>query len=257
MTDQTLQSSQNTPTAIEVAVDLSQQSFAETLLLTWQSVLGDFKTRYVNTADSLLDEVLVMMTEKQVNDALAQFVTKNVKMILDLRMDLNDDWLRLYCTVNFKGIFASVACNFRLAKTQINANTQLFVFEQLSDTEILTLHSKKWWHATAIRLGLKAYRTIKKKDPLPEILHKITVKNEPFATYEGNFIYLDIHRYLAKQTKILNYLKKAQINDANTKLHKLLLKVEPNFAEIFSFGDSGEDIITERDNPNRPKKEKK
>lgn len=243
--------------AINLTVDFSQKSLTESLFLAWQNILTSLKHGYVNTADTLIDEVLIMLTEEQVNAALKNFVTDNVDMILDLRMDLHDDKLRLYCTVNIAGIFASVACNFRLVQGQLNAITQRFVFEQLSNTEILTLHSKKWWQGAAAKFALNAYRAIFRKDPLPLILHKIMVKGEPFAMYKGNIIYLDIHRYLAKQIKILNYLKKVQVNDADTKTGKLLLKLEPNFAEIFSFGDSGEDIITERDNPDRPKKEQK
>lgn len=241
------------PTAIRLAVDFSKQSLTENLLLAWQSILGTLKHGYINTADTLIDEVLVMMTEQQINDALKTFVTDNVNMILLLKMELHNDWLRLYCTIDFKGIFASVACNFRLVQGQLTSETQRFVFEQLSDVEILTLHSKKWWQGVVAQWGIKLYRTITKKDPLPLVLNKIIVKKEPFAMYKGNIIYLDIHRYLAKQTKILNYLKKVQVNDADTKDGKLLLKLEPNFTEIFSFGDSGEDIITEKDNPDRKK----
>lgn len=247
----------HTPSPIALDLDFNKKSLTESLLLAWQSVLASFKNGYVATADTLIDEVLVMLTEEQVNAALKRFVTDNVGMILELKMELHDDWLRLYCTVNVKGIFASVACNFRLVQAQLTADTQRFVFEQLSDTEILTLHSKKWWQAVAARLALKGYRQFYKKDPLPIILHKITVKNEPFATYDNNIIHLDIHRYLAKQRKILNYLRKVQVNHGSTQAGKLILRTQPNFAEILSLGDSGEDIITEKDNPDRPKKEKK
>lgn len=238
-----------------IALDLSEDSFkkplADSLLDAWQSLLTSLKHSYVTTADSLIDEVIIKISEEQINDALAKFVTANVGMILNLRVALHDDWLRLYCTVDFKGLFASVACNFRLVNIQINADVQRFVFEQLSDTEVIELHSRAWWQAPTAKTSVNLYRSLLRKDPLGFILNKIIVKGEPFASYKGNLIYLDIHRYLAKQTKILNTLKKVQVNDGDTKTEKLLLKVQLNFAELLSFGDSGEDIITEKDNPAR------
>lgn len=245
----------NTAIALD-ELNVNQPSFLEVALNAWQSILSTLKHNYITTADGLIDEVLIKLSQQQVNEALNRFVVQNVDMILDLHMDLHDNWLRLYCTVNIQGIFASVACNFRLVHAQLDGNTQRFVFEQLSDTDILQLHSKKWWYATGAKLALKLYKTVTRKDPLPFLLHKIKVKGEPFASYKGNIIYLDIHRYLAKQTKILNTLKKVQVNDGDTDTEKLLLKLQINFAELLSFGDSGEDIITEKDNPMRPKKDK-
>ena len=231
-----------------------KKSLSETLLDAWQSALINLKHSYVTTADSMVDEVLLKVSEKQINDALTRFVTNNVGMILNLRVELHEDWLRLFCTVDYKGLFTSVACNFRLVTVQINADMQRFVFEQLSDTDVLELHSRTWWQAPAAMNALRLYRTLLHRDPLGFILHKITVKGEPFASYKGNIIYLDIHRYLLKQTKMLNTLKKVQVNDGSTKPEKMLLKVQLNFAELLSFGDSGEDIITDRDNPNQANK---
>ncbi len=228
-----------------------KNSFGRNIGEAWHALTNSIKHGYINTADSLVDEVLLRLTAKQINDALYQFVTKNLAMIHELRMELHDNWLRLYAVVDVKGIFASVACNFRLVQMDISSHNQRFVFEQLSDTEILELHSRTWWHASLAKFAIKAYRKLLKKDLLPFLLNKINAKGEPFAVYKDEFIYLDIHRYLTKQTKMLNYLKKAQINDGYTLQDKLLLKVQINFAELISFGESGEDIITEKDNPDR------
>lgn len=232
-----------------------KQNFGEFLLSTWQTLKGNIKHSYVSTADKYFDEIIVRLSEEQVNDALRQFVTLNVDMVHDLHLDLHDDWLRLHTTVYFKGIFASLATNLRLVGADINADTQRFVFEQISNTDIIDLHSKNWLHAFAAKNALKLYRTLLKKDPLPAILQAITVKEEPFAVHKGNYIYLDIHRYLAKQKKILSYLAKAQVNTGHTCEKNLLLKVQINFGELLNFGEAGEDIITEKDNPDSHKKD--
>lgn len=235
------------------AIELEfKDNLGDFLLSSWQSLKASIKHSYISTTDKYFDEILVCVNEQQINNALHQFVTLNVGMVHDLHLDLHDDWLRLYATIYFKGIFATVATNLRLVHTTINKDTQRFVFEQLSNTDVIELHSKNWLHAKAAKAALSLYHTIFKKDPLPAILQAITVKEEPFAVHKGNYIYLDIHRYLAKQKKILNYLAKAQVNGGYTNEKNLLLQTQINFAELINFGESGEDIITEKDNPNKP-----
>ncbi|MDO5651007.1 MAG: hypothetical protein Q4G13_02585 [Moraxella sp.] len=230
-----------------------ETSIFEVLLGSWQQLIGNIKTSYINTTDALIDEVYITLSQQQINDALAKFVTHNVGMILNLRMDLHQDWLRLYCTVNFKGIFASVYSDFRLVDMTLTAEVQRLVLEQISNTHIIELHSQKWWQVPAAKSAINMYRTVMRTDPLPFLLSKILIKKEPFATHKGNFIYLDIHRYLAKQTKILKTLKKVQVNHGETRDHQLILKAQLNPAEFMNFGTSGEDIITDKDNPNRQK----
>lgn len=226
---------------------------ADNLLLAWQSVLANTKHGYLSLTDSLFDELLIQVKEKQINDALYRFVTQNVQMVHDLHLDLHDNWLRLYATIYTSGVYASVATNLRLVGAEISPNIQRLIFEQISKTDILDLHSKKWWQASAAKFGVAAYRKITGNDPLPFLLQKIKVKDEPFAVHKGEYIYLDISRYFAGKTHITNYFKKAQVNDATTKEANLLLKLQINFGELISFGEAGEDIITEKDNPNRQK----
>lgn len=229
----------------------------ENLLVGWQSVLLGLRHQYTATADKFVDEILICVSEKQINDALHRFVVQNVGMLHELYMTLHDDSLTLYATIDIKGIFAKVSCDFRLVGATLSANMQRFVFEQLSDTQIIEFYSKTWWYVPAVKTGVPLYRKLAKADPLPFILQKIKVKDEPFAVHKGNIIYLDIHRYLAKQKTILGYLAKAQVNHAYIKDGSLLLKVQPNFGEILRFGVSGEDIITEKDNPSNLKNQRK
>lgn len=215
----------------------------------WHHLKNQANQRYSALTDGLFDEIVVRLSQKEVNDALHEFVTQNVDMLHDLHLELQDDWLRLYATLDVFGVYASVATNLRLVHATLTHDTQRFVFEQIGRTDVLCLYSKNWLHGVLAKAALKLYRLILRQDPLPFALQQIEVKGEPFAVHKGNYIYLDIHRYLAKQKKILGYLAKAQVNDADTIKDNLLLKAQINFTELLNFGEAGEAIISEKDNP--------
>lgn len=244
----------DTGTPDDSAIDIGFDPLAtvtDNVVTLWRAITSKLKQGYTTASDTVTDEIVVRVSEKQLNDALYKFVTKNVGMVHDLHLDLHNDWLRLYATVYTKGIFAKVACNFRLVAIEINSNTQRLIFEQLSDTDILQLHSKTWWQAPIAKTAVVVFRKVLKADPLPFILQKITVKEEPFAMHKGRFIYLDIGRYFAKNPKFLGYFKKFHVNTAHTTKDNLLAKVQINFDELITLGSGTDDIITEKDNPNR------
>lgn len=229
----------------------SNQSITDAILSAWQSLMTNIKHSYIKTTDSLIDELLIKLSQEQVNDALNQFVVQNVDMMHELYMNLYDDWLQLHATVDIKGVFAKVSCDFRLVQAIINGEQQRLVFEQLSDVNIIEFHSKTWWYVPAAKTGIKAFKLVCKQDPLAFGLSKIDVKGLPFVTHKGKFIYLDINRYLTGNAKIINTLQKVQVNHATTGIEKLLLKVQINFGELLNFGSDNDDIISEDDNPNQ------
>lgn len=236
-------------TAFDDVYDATTQSFLENIFASWQSTFGNIKHSYATTADTWVDEILTSLSQEQINDALYRFVVKNVGLLLELRLELYDDYLYLYCTANLLGMHLSVASNFKLIQIRLDRHVQRLVLEQISPTEILTLHTKTWYKAPAIKFAIKAYKQIFKKDPLPFLLSlSPKLRGLPFIEYKGNIIYLEIGRWLPDSLK--NYLKKAQINSGETKTEQLILKVQPNFADILSFGDPNADIISEKDNPN-------
>lgn len=233
-----------------IEYDTTTATILDNLLDGWQSFLGDIKHSYSTTADSLMDEILITLSQDQVNEALNTFVVKNVRLLLELRLELFDDSIRLYCTAEFLGMYLSVASNFRLVQVRLDRHIQRFTFEQIANTDIFTLHTKKWYLAPLMRLGIRAYRTLLRRDPLPFLLSlSPKIKGQTFIDYKGRFIYLDIGRYFNDTIK--NYLKKVQINDGVIKKEQLILKAQPNFGEILSFGDGDGDVITAKDNPNK------
>lgn len=258
-TDQTSSTHHNPTTLLDRFANISGldgDRLLEDLFFSWQQTLGNLKHSYATATSQWIDEIHLSVSQQQINDALYRFVVSNVGMVHDLKLELHNGWLRLYVTVNVKGVFASLASNFQLVHLQLNKHTQRLVLRQVSDTDILELHSKTWWQAPLARFALQMYHTLFKKDPLPVVLNKINIKGTPFTEHKGNVIYLDIGRWLKRNEKIMSTIKKAQINQGILKNEQLLLLLEPNFAEILSLGDPNAPIITEKDDPNKTPKTK-
>lgn len=237
------------------SIPMNETLFAN-LLTGWQNQLNAIKHNYAKTANNLSDEFLITVSEQQINDALAQFVVKNVGLLLDLKLTLSNDTMRLYCTANFLGLYLSVYADFRLVQIRMDKYIQHVVFEQISDTHIVDLHAKQWYKAVAIKRAISLYRTLFKKDPLPFLLSlSPKLRGKPFIEYKGNFIYLEIGRWFSDSIK--SKIKKIQITHAQTLPEQLIIKAQPNFGEILSFGDPNADIITEKDNPDKADKKSK
>lgn len=215
----------------------------------WQQVFDVVENQWHELTAPFTDEMLLTISESQVNDALYKFVTKNVQAILDMHINFYDGWFRLSATVNAQGVFARVSSNFHLVQIQLDRQRQRLVFAQISDTEILELHSKSYVKSKGIALGVKAYRLVLKKDPLGLILSKINL-----ARTKDNVLYIDIGRWLKKNQKIMDALYKFQVNTAHTKPKQLILQAHVNYRDLLAFNASG-DIITEADAPHAHKEQ--
>lgn len=200
---------------------------------------------YEKFTDATEQEFLVPITEQQVNLALDQFVTKNVDAVLDLHLDLHDNWLRLHATVDVQGIFAKLNVDLRLVHVQLDRHRQRFVFGQLSDTRVETLHTNHYLKTKVIRFALWVFHTVLKKDPLGLILGKINLTRQ-----KEDILYLDIGRWLNKNKKIMSTLKKVQINHGFLAEQQLVLKANGNISELISVGGKTQ-LISEDDNPNK------
>lgn len=210
------------------------------------ALLAKTQDWYARFEDFSEQEILLPISEQQVNDALAQYVTKKVAAILDLHLDLHDSWLRLHTTVNVKGIFAQLAVNLRLVHVQLDRDRQRLVFGQLSNTEVLVLHTDSYLKTQAIRAALWGFQGVLKRDPLGLALGRANL-----ATQKDDILYLDLARWLRKNEKIMDTLNKVQINHGLLAEEQLLLKAQVNISEIINLG-SGQVVITEDDNPDNP-----
>lgn len=217
--------------------------FNESFSDGWESLTQTIKNMYNKTTDKLDDELALPVAQKYVNDALQKFVTDNVKAILELRVELHDDWFRLYCTVNAAGIYIEVASNFRLVHVQLDRNVQRFVFGQLTYTDVLNLRCESFVKRQGIKLAIWFYHRVLKKDPLGVILTYINI-----ARAKEDIIYLDINRWLKKNQKIMSTLHKVQVNYGEVEEEQLVLKTQINYRDLLS-GSSGENIISDEDEP--------
>ncbi|WP_019673687.1 hypothetical protein [Psychrobacter lutiphocae] len=209
----------------------------------WSYVTDKVKTVYNKATNSVDDEFSLPVSQQQVNDALEKFVTKNVKQIHELRVELHDDWFRLYCTVDVAGIYAEVASNFGLVHVQVDRDVQRFVFAQQTYTDVLKLHCESFLKRTGVKLAIWFYHSVLKKDPLGFILNKINI-----AKPKDNIIYLDINRWLKRNKKIISTLHKVQVNYGIVEEEQLVLKTKVNMRDLLT-NNGTEDLITPKDEP--------
>ena len=206
-------------------------------------LIGKVKTVYQKASNKVDDEFSLPVSQNQLNAALEKFVTKNVKQILEIRMELHDDWFRLFCTIEASGIYAEVASNFHLVQAQLDGDVQRFVFAQQTNTDLLNLRCDSFLKRTGIKLVLWFYHSILHKDPLGFILSYINI-----VKTKDNVLYLDINRWLKKNKKIMSTLQKVQINYGLTEEEQLTLKTQVNVRDIF-INNGKEDIVTPDDEP--------
>ena len=217
--------------------------FNESLSDGWESITHAIKKLYNKTTDKIDDEIRLPVAQKYVNDALQKFVTDNVGPILELRVELHDNWFRLYCTINVAGIYVEVASNFRLVHAQLDRNVQRFVFGQLTYTDVLNFRCESFVKRQGIKLAIWFYHSVLKKDPLGVILSYINI-----ARAKEDIIYLDIHRWLKNNKKIMSTLHKVQVNYGEVEEEQLILKTQVNYRDLLGTS-SGENIINDGDEP--------
>ncbi|WP_201574113.1 hypothetical protein [Psychrobacter sp. H8-1] len=215
--------------------------FSESFSDGWESLSQTIKKLYDRSIDKLDDELALPVAQTYVNDALQKFVTDNVGAILELRVELHDDWFRLYCTLNIAGIYAEVASNFSLVHVQLDRNVQRFVFGQQTYTDVLNLRCESFIKRQGIKLFIWFYHSVLKKDPLGFILTYINI-----ARAKEEIIYLDINRWLKKNKKIMSGLHKVQVNYGELEEEQLVLKTQVNYRDLIG-ASSIDDIITEDD----------
>jgi hypothetical protein len=201
---------------------------------------------YENIEDFSQQEFLLPASEAQLNDALQKFVVNKVKAILAMRLELHEGWLRLYATVQYQGIFADLAVNLGVVQAQFDRYRQRFVFQQLTDTDVLRIYCDSYLKSKAIHTALWSFHRVLKQDPLGFLLEKIKLVHQ-----KEDILYLDLSRWLKNNQKIMDTLHKVQVNHGYLAEQQLLLKANINISEVLNMG-SQQQLITEADNPNIP-----
>ncbi len=163
------------------------------------------------------------------NATFKRFVTDNVAILEDLHADLHEDWLRLYATLNVKGMHLVLAVNLKLIQMEFNKDMQLIVFEQISNTEVIEATYPKWWYKAGVNAALFFYQKILRQDPLGMILEKYEV-----ITVKDDLLHLDLNRWLGSNRSIMKTLNKVHINHAELRETELVVIGNVNLMAVFS-----------------------
>ena len=163
------------------------------------------------------------------NATFKKFVTDNVQILEDLHADLHEDWLRLYATINVKGLHTILSVDLKLVQMELNKDMQLIVFEQISETEIIEAKFPNFMMKVGFKAALFFYQKILRKDPLGIILEKFDV-----VKVKDDLLHLDLNRWLGKNRSIMDALNKVHVNHAELRETELVVIGNVNLMALFS-----------------------
>ncbi len=175
------------------------------------------------------DEREFPLSQVFLNATFQRFVTDNVKMLQDLHADLHDDWLRLYATLNYNGLDITLSVDLKLVQMELNKSTQLIVFEQISDTQVIDAKYPNAMYKIGVKLALFFYQKVLHDDPLGMILEKLNV-----IKVKDDLLHLDLNRWLGRKRSIIDTLGKVHVNHAFLREAELVVIGNVNLAALFS-----------------------
>lgn len=175
------------------------------------------------------DEREFPMSQVFLNATFQRFVTDNVKMLKDLHADLHDDWLRLYATLDYNGLIITLSVDLKLVQMELNKQTQLIVFEQISDTQVIEAKYPNVLYKMGVHMALWFYQKVLNQDPLGMILEKLNV-----IKVKDDLLYLDLNRWLGKSRSIIDTLGKVHVNHAVLREAELVVIGNVNLTALFT-----------------------
>ncbi|OTG81282.1 hypothetical protein B9T33_06320 [Acinetobacter sp. ANC 5054] len=175
------------------------------------------------------DEREFPMSQVFLNATFQRFVTDNVKMLKDLHADLHDDWLRLYATLDYNGMLLTLSVDLKLVQMELNKQTQLIVFEQISDTQVIEAKYPNVLYKLGVRVALWFYQKVLNQDPLGMILEKLNV-----IKVKDDLLHLDLNRWLGKSRSIIDTLGKVHVNHAVLREAELVVVGNVNLTALFT-----------------------
>ncbi len=162
------------------------------------------------------------------NATFQRFVTDNVDLLKDLHADLHDDWLRLYATIDVKGLHTTLSVDLKLIQMELNKDMQLIVFEQISQTQVIEASFKNVWMKMGFNMALFFYQKVLNKDPLGMLLERFNV-----LTVKDELLHLDLNRWLGNKKSIMDTLAKVHINHAVLREAELVVTGNVNLTALF------------------------
>lgn len=192
---------------------------------------------YQKAEDFIEEEREFPLSQVFLNATFKRYVTDNVKILEDLHADLHDDWLRLYATLNVKGLHATLSVDLKLIQMEMNKDIQLIVFEQISDTQVVEASYKNFFQKIAANGFLLFYQKVLNRDPLGMILEKFEV-----IKVKDDLLHLDLNRWLGKLKSVMDTLSKVHVNHAVLREAELVVLGNVNLMALFNRVNDVEDI---------------
>ena len=75
----------------------------------FSNIAKQFRKVYQKAEGFIEEEREFPISQVFLNATFQRFVTDNVKILEDLHADVHDDWLRLYATINVKGLYTTLS----------------------------------------------------------------------------------------------------------------------------------------------------
>ena len=195
----------------------------------FSNIAKQFRKVYHKAEGFIEEEREFPISQVFLNATFKKFVTDNVQILEDLHADLHQDWLRLYATINVKGLHTILSVDLKLVQMELNKDMQLIVFEQISETEIIEAKFPNFLMKIGFKSALFFYQKILRKDPLGIILEKFEV-----IKVKDDLLHLDLNRWLGKNRSIMDALNKVHVNHAELRETELIVIGNVNLMALFS-----------------------
>lgn len=193
---------------------------------------------YQKAEEFIEEEREFSLSQVFVNATIERYVTENVGIMQDLHADLYDGWLRLYTTLDVKGLHTTLSVDLKLIQMEMNQDVQLMVFEQISNTQVIEARFKNIFLKWGFHIAIWYYQKFRDEDPLGKILEHFEV-----VSVKDELLYLDLNRWFGKKPSIIETLGKVHVNRARVRPAELIVWGNVNLAAILY--PSSEDDLDE------------
>lgn len=193
------------------------------------NIARQFRKVYEKAEGFIEEEREFPVSQVFLNATFKRFVTDNVQVLEDLHADLHDDWLRLYATLNVKGLYTILSVDLKLIQMELNKDTQLIVFEQISETKVIEATFQTFWMKIGFRSALFFYQKILRKDPLGMILERFDV-----IKVKDELLHLDLNKWLGGNRSVIQTLSKVHVNHAELRETEMVVIGNVNLMALFS-----------------------
>ena len=182
---------------------------------------------YQKAEEFIEEEREFSLSQVFVNATIERYVTENVGIMQDLHADLYDGWLRLYTTLDVKGLHTTLSVDLKLIQMEMNQDVQLMVFEQISNTQVIEARFKNIFLKWGFHIAIWYYQKFREEDPLSKIL-----KHYQIISVKDDLLYLDLNRWFGKKPSIIETLGKVHVNRARVRPAELIVWGNVNLAAI-------------------------